>query len=118
MAGDPRLGKALRTLREAQGISLKAAAGALLGTERHATIAEIEAGKRGVSFAEMVRLAEIYGVTLADVLSHASEEAKPLPVTVALPRTAGELGDEDRMALARMERAARDYAALKAVLEG
>lgn len=116
MAGDMRLGGMLREMREARGISLKAAAAAL-GTERHATISEIEAGKRNISFAEMVRLAETYGVTLPDVLEAAAGEESPLEVSVALPRATGSLRDVDRAAVARLERLARDFVALKSVFK-
>jgi transcriptional regulator with XRE-family HTH domain len=115
MAGDARLGSVLRQMRESRGISLKAAAGAL-GTERHATIAEIEAGKRNASFAEIVSLASLYGVTLPDVLAATSDETKPLEVAIALPRAVGSLTESDRIAIARMERVARQYASLKGVL--
>src|SRR5450756_452778 len=50
-----------RQLWERRGLSQKAAAQAL-NTDRHATIAEIESGKRRTTFAEVVRLATAYGV--------------------------------------------------------
>lgn len=115
MAGDAGLGSVLRQMREDRGISLKAAAG-VLGTDRHATIAEIESGKRKASFAEIVSLSGFYGVTLSDVLAVASGEAERLDVAVALPRADGSLTEGDRIAIARMERAARDYISLKDVL--
>ena len=115
MAGDARLGSVLRHMREDRGLSLKAAA-AKLGTERHATVSEIEAGKRNASFSEIVVLASLYGVTLPDVLAAASGEEEPLQVAVALPRADGSLTEGDRIAIAQMERAARDYISLKGVL--
>jgi len=115
MAGDSKLGSVLRKMREGRGISLKAAAG-VLGTERHATIAEIEAGRRNATFAEIVSLAAAYGVTLPDVLAATSGVNRPLNVQVALPRAEGPVTDADRLAIARLERTARDYTALKDVL--
>lgn len=116
MTGDARLGGVLREMREARGITLKAAAEAL-GTERHATISEIETGRRNISFAEMVRLSEAYGVTLPDVLEAAAGEVSPLGISVVLPRAEGALQDADRAAVARLERLARDFVALKSVIE-
>lgn len=116
MAGDARLGSVLRDMREARGISLKTAASAL-GTARHATVSEIESGKRTAAFAEIVKLSEVYGVTVPDVLAATAGEEVPLDVAVAFHRADGTLTESDRIALARMERAARDYAVLKAVLE-
>jgi transcriptional regulator with XRE-family HTH domain len=115
MAGDAHLGSILHRMREDRGISLKTAATAL-GTERHATVSEIESGKRTATFAEIVKLAAFYGVTLADVLAAVSGEEVPLHIAVALPRASGTLTEGDRIALARMERAARDYVSLKTVL--
>jgi transcriptional regulator with XRE-family HTH domain len=102
-------------MRDARGISLRAAA-EVLGTERHATISEIESGKRTATFAEIVKLAAFYGVTLSDVLAATSGEAVSLDVSAAFPRADGELTESDRIALSRMERVARDYVSLKVVL--
>ncbi len=115
MAGDARLGSVLHRMREDSGISLKTAA-STLGTERHATICEIESGKRTAAFAEIVQLAALYGVTVSDVLAATSGAEVPLDVAVAFPRASGMLTEGDRVALARMVRVARDYASLKAVL--
>ncbi len=114
MGGDARLGSALRAFREDRSISLKAAARAL-GTDRHATVSEIESGKRTPSFAEIVKLAQAYGVTLPDVLDAVAGRQDALEVSVALPRATGSLEDVDHAALSRLERLARDYASLKSV---
>ncbi|MDP2182654.1 MAG: helix-turn-helix transcriptional regulator [Actinomycetota bacterium] len=116
MGGDAHLGQTLRGFRESRGISLKAAARAL-GTERHATVSEIESGRRSASFAEMVKLAEAYGLTLPDVLDAVAGRPDVLEVSVALPRAAGSLEDVDRAAIARLEKLARDYVSLKSVVE-
>lgn len=116
MAGDVRLGSVLRGMREARGISLKAAA-ECLGTKRHATISEIETGRRGVSFSEVVKLAGFYGMTLAEVLRAAGEDGTDsVRVAVPLARATGDLCESDRIAIARMERLAKDLASLKSVL--
>jgi len=119
LAGDAELGQVLRVLREAKGISVTSAAQAL-GTERHATVSEIEGGKRKATFAEVVKLAALYGVGMSDVVQgFRGEPSCPSPrkVAVALPRAEGPINEEDRLALARLERAAGDYADLKLVLE-
>lgn len=120
LAGDAELGQVLRMLREAKGISVTSAAQAL-GTERHATVSEIEGGKRKATFAEVVRLAALYGVSVSDVVQGLAGEGRTNPtspkVAVALPRAEGPITEEDRLALARLERAAGDYADLKLVLE-
>ena len=121
VSGDSRLGQVLRELRERRGLSLKSAAQAL-NTDRHATIAEIESGKRRATFAEVVRLAAAYGVSVADVVdgvgsAEGSGVARGPDVIFALPRAAGPMTEDDRLALARMERTARDYADLKSVLD-
>jgi transcriptional regulator with XRE-family HTH domain len=120
VSGDSDLGQVLRGLRESRGLSLKSAAQAL-GTDRHATIAEIESGKRKAAFAEVVKLAAVYGVSVADVVNdvrgaQSSGAAQGLDIVVALPRAEGPLTEDDRLALARLERTARDYADLKSVL--
>lgn len=120
VSGDTGLGQVLRELRESRGLSLKSAAQAL-DTDRHATIVEIESGKRRATFAEVVKLAAAYGVSVADVVdgvggAQGSGAAQGLDVVVALPRAEGPLTEDDRLALARLERTARDYADLKSVL--
>lgn len=115
MPGDAQLGRVLRALRQERGISLKTAAEAL-GTDRHATISEIEGGRRKVSFSEMSKLAKLYGVTLADVSSAMEGAALAREVSVALPRAQGDIDEAGRLALARLERLARDYASVKQVL--
>jgi transcriptional regulator with XRE-family HTH domain len=116
MAGDARLGSVLRGMRDGRGLSLKAAAAAL-GTDRHATVSEIESGRRTASFAETARLAEIYGYTLADVMAGIAGGVQPLDVAVALPRAEGALKESDRIAIGKLERAARDYRAVRELLE-
>jgi transcriptional regulator with XRE-family HTH domain len=120
LAGDAELGQVLRMLREAKGISVTSAAQAL-GTERHATVSEIEGGKRKATFAEVVKLAALYGVSVSDVVQDFAGEGascSPSPkVAIALPRAEGRITEEDRLALARLERAAGDYAGLKLVLD-
>lgn len=115
MAGDARLGSVLRDMREERGISLKAAASSL-DTDRHATVSEIEAGKRSVSFAETARLAEFYGFTLPDVMAALAGEAQPLDVQVALARAEDSMTEIDRIAVCRLERAARDYRDIRGLL--
>lgn len=119
MSGDAGLGQVLRELRESRGLSLKSAARAL-ETDRHATIAEIESGKRRATFAEVVKLAAAYGVSVADVVNGVigggSGVAPRADVVIALPRAEGPMTEDDRLALARLERTARDYADLKSVL--
>jgi transcriptional regulator with XRE-family HTH domain len=116
MAGDARLGSVLRHMREDRGVSLKAAASAL-DTGRHATVSEIESGKRTASFAETARLAEFYGFTLSDVMAEMTGDAQPLDVVVALPRAEGALTESDRLAICRLERTVRDYRAVRALIE-
>ncbi len=116
MGGDALLGSILRQLREAKGLSLKTAAAAI-GTDRHATISEIESGKRRATFAETAKLAAAYGATLPDVLDAMAGREPTLQVAVVLPRATGTLEDVDRAAVSRLERLARDYASLKSVLE-
>jgi len=120
LAGDAELGQVLRMLREANGISVTSAAQAL-GTERHATVSEIEGGKRKATFAEVVKLAALYGVSVSDVVQGFVGEEGTYPsspkVAIAFPRAEGPITEGDRLALARLERAAGDYAGLKLVLE-
>jgi transcriptional regulator with XRE-family HTH domain len=113
-SGNVDLGRVLKELRERQGVSLLSAARAL-GTERHATIAEIESGKRRVTFDETVTLASLYGVGVGDVMSALSGVQEAVEVDVALPRAAEEVNEADRLALARLEGLAREYARLKRV---
>ena len=119
MPGDAGLGRVLRSLREDRGISVTSAAQAL-GTSRHATVSEIESGRRKATFVEVVTLAALYGVGVADVVGAVADEGSAAPVrseaAVVLPRAEGPMTEGDRLALARLERAARDYADLKSVL--
>ena len=119
MAGDVGLGRILRSLREARGISVTSAAQAL-GTSRHATVSEIESGRRKATFAEVVKLSALYGVGIADVVDASADDSSAVPVrsevAVALPRTEGPMTEGDRLALARFERTVRDYVDLKSVL--
>jgi len=119
MAGDVGLGRILRSLREARGISVTSAAQAL-GTSRHATVSEIESGRRKATFAEVVTLAALYGVGVADVVGVLADDGSAAAVrsevAAALPRAEGPMTDGDRLALTRLERAARDYIDLKSVL--
>ena len=119
MAGDVGLGRILRSLRDARGISVTSAAQAL-GTSRHATVSEIESGRRKATFAEVVKLAALYGVGIADVVDASANEGSvapaPCEAAVVLPRADGPMTEGDRLALARLERAVRDYIDLKSVL--
>jgi transcriptional regulator with XRE-family HTH domain len=116
VAGNLDVGRVLKDLREAKGISVTSAA-QQLGTARHATVSEIEAGRRRVSFDEMVTLAGLYGVTLSDLMGRIGGQQTPGRVAVALPRANGDIKEQDRLALARMERLAAEYESLKAVLD-
>ena len=119
VAGDAELGQVLRSLRETRGLSVTSAAQAL-GTDRHATVSEIESGRRKATFAEVVKLAALYGVGVADVVGGLgdadSNGAARAEVVTALPRADGPIGEDDRLALARLERVAKDYIDLKSVL--
>lgn len=117
LAGSPELGRVLKEMRERCGISLVNAAKAI-GTDRHATVSDIESGRRSVSFEESVNLAALYGVTMADLAAAMSGKGKQEAATFALPRATVELGEPDRMALARLERLAADYSRLQQVLGG
>jgi transcriptional regulator with XRE-family HTH domain len=115
VTGNVELGRVLKELRERRGITLLTAARAL-GTERHATISEIESGKRKASFDETATLASLYGTTVGDIMSTLAGRETELDVEVTLPRADGELSEADRLALARLERLAREYSSLKQVL--
>ncbi|MGV8083557.1 MAG: helix-turn-helix transcriptional regulator [Coriobacteriia bacterium] len=116
MEGSARLGRVLKSLRENRNISVVAAARAI-GTERHATISEIESGRRRVTFEESAKLAALYGVSIGELTAALSGAEIVREVSLALPRAQGAYCEADALAIARLERLAGDYQKLKRALQ-
>lgn len=96
----------LRVAREAAGLSQGQVA-KLLGFHRP-TISEMEAGRRRVSAEEIIKLAEIYGVSVEWTMSKQSDKKDPIDEKISLAaRELSKMKDADLerlMSLIRMLR--------------
>lgn len=90
------LARRLKEAREYLGLSQEAV-GHSLDIPR-ASVSAIESGKRKVSSSELRRLAELYRVSVAELLG---ERDEPDPVRKALYRATQDLSDEDRQQVLR-----------------
>ncbi len=96
----------LRAAREAAGLSQGQVA-KLMGFHRP-TISEMEAGRRRVSADELIKLAEIYGVSVEWIASKKADEKDPIDEKISLAaRELSKMKDVDLerlMSLIRMLR--------------
>lgn len=110
------LARRLRLARLNAGLSQETVA-AELGVPRP-TVSQIEAGKRGVSSLELMKLSKLFGRPLGSFFEedfgHSAADAED-PFTV-LFRSAG-LRDEDRNVVSEFETFCRNYSQLESLLE-
>lgn len=108
------LARRLRLARASAGLSQEAVA-TELGLPRP-TVSQIEAGKRGVSSLELMKLAKLYGRSLASFFDvEFEQDASEDPFTV-LFRSTG-LRDVDRNVVSEFETLCRNYSQLESLLE-
>ena len=96
MNGDnevPAPSRAIRDVRLAQGLSLRALS-ARAGLP-YSTLSKLENGKMSLTYDKLIRLAQALNVDLKDILANPAESAAPIPVGRRSVTRAGEALDAD-----------------------
>lgn len=107
------LGKKLKIIREQLGFSQEFVAREL-DLNRQAIIG-IESGKRKVDSFELFKLAEIYRVSVSDIMSESKLAVPNFQEAITHLRCNHELSDEEKNALMEFDQIYRDYEFLKRI---
>jgi transcriptional regulator with XRE-family HTH domain len=89
----PAPSRAIRDVRIAQGLSLRALS-ARAGLP-YSTLSKLENGKMSLTYDKLIRLAQALNVDLKDILASPQEKAAPIPVGRRSVTRAGEALDAD-----------------------